>query len=912
MKITVRRRAAPAITTGFTKARLNHLNHALADTNVLISVVVPTRNPTHLTACIESVYGQCYQHWELCVVDDASEDPVILSDPRIKFKRLASQVGVGAATAAGVEMATGQFVAFLDHDDVLEPDALAEVALVIKTHPDADLIYTDEDKIIKESFADPYFKADWSPELLLSYNYINHLAVVRKSLCLVRSDVDGVQDWDLYLKIAEHTNNIYHVPRVLYHWRQHAGNLSAREKMTHTERGREVLKDALNRRGIRAEPVLPSWAKGQNIAFNLRFPPEGPSVCIIIPTRNQHDLLRACLRSLDKTTYRNYSIIIADNDSNDPDTLSYLKTLSNVVVIPNPGAGFSFSHVCNKAASMTAADYVLFLNDDTEVIDQNWLGDMVGYAQIPGVGAVGAKLVYPDFRVQHAGVVHGVEDVLPNHAFRNTNMGDSGYFLLPWMARNCCAVTGACLLTRRKLFLESGGFSADFPVAYNDIDYCYRVGEAGHRSVYCPTALLLHHESASRRHVFKPEELDEYKRRYRNYTDRYYNPNLVGGNLGGDITTYKPKTRSVAYPDMRPVRTAVLTHNLDIGGAQLIMKDVVTGTAITPTVFSPVDGPLRDELPNVIVNETLFDPSDRAVDRYCELLKGYDLVYANTILTFQGVIAASKLGIPSVWNIHESEPTVELLSSGHAITRTLVQSLSLPYRVIFGSDWTRAAYEPYNKKNNYMSIQNAVAAGHNVPDARHKLNIHKDEVAILSVGAVCDRKGQIDIVDALGMFDFNILHKVKCFVVGQGQTAYVAKLMRLMDARPQLKKRLILVPETRDVDLYYSAADIFVMASRIECFPRVIMEALTHGLPVVSTDVYGIKDQVRDGYNGYLVAARDYKSLSRRMAELCSDSKTRREMGNNSRRFLTTLPTIADNFKIYNQVFREASLTKAN
>ncbi len=521
-----------------------------------ISVVTPIydTDPVLFEEMLESVRSQIYEDWELCLADDGSPSPHVgpmleaaaANDPRIRVVRLPENGGISAATNAAVQIARGEIIAFLDHDDIITPDCLAELAIYYADHPQADMVYSDDDKIdmVGRRYA-PQFKPDWSPVLLLSYMYMAHIFTVRRSLFLelegFRSPFDGAQDFDFALRAAERARHVGHVPKVLYHWRSAPGSTaaSADAKPASFEAGRQAVEEALARRGVvEAQARHPEWAAlGRCGIFDVEFPDTGPSVTIVIPTRDKVELLRTCVESLDLTTYRDFDILIIDNDSTDPEALAYLDDLRGrknvrVETVSSSGGKFNYAKINNQAIlNHCSSTFVLLLNNDTRVVSPRWLSQMVGYAGMPNVGAVGARLYFEDGTLQHAGVVHGYHDGLPGHAFRNIPAHEWGYMGFARASREYSAVTAACMLTPRDLFVELGGFDdVHFAVAYNDVDYCYRIVQSGRTCVYCATAELFHFESKTRGYKDDPQEQLNFSRLYGTWHDRWYNPNLSLAN----------------------------------------------------------------------------------------------------------------------------------------------------------------------------------------------------------------------------------------------------------------------------------------------------------------------------------------------------------------------------------------------
>ena len=427
-------------------------------------------------------------------------------------------------------MAQGDWVAFLDHDDILEPDALFQNVKWLQDHPDADLIYSDEDKLTEQGFDTPIFKPDWSPDYFLSCNYVCHLTLVRRELVRevggFRSQFDGAQDYDLFLRIIERTDRIHHIARVLYHWRRSPASTAdnIRRKPGSLDTGRQALEAHLARRNLPGH-VTVDWRT--HAYWVKRELTEAKRISLIIPVRDRIDLLARCLESVtSKTTYAPYEIVVVDNDSQSAEAREYFARLEHRVL--HFSGPFNYSAINNFAVENCDSPWLLFLNDDIEVIDQNWLTIMAEHVQRPEVGAVGPRLLYPDDTVQHAGVVVGVGGIA-EHAFRGLPAESPGVCRQLQMTRNYSAVTGACLLTRRDVFEEIGGFDEErLPVAFNDVDLCLKMRRAGYLIVYTPFAKLYHHESASRRRSVEALETEVMRERWSEYLkdDPYYNPNL--------------------------------------------------------------------------------------------------------------------------------------------------------------------------------------------------------------------------------------------------------------------------------------------------------------------------------------------------------------------------------------------------
>jgi GT2 family glycosyltransferase len=519
---------------------------------------MPVHDPSHadLARTVRSVDRQIWPFRELCIADDACQKPEVrgLLDeldrrPDVNLVRLDTSAGIAGATNAALDLATGDFAVFLDHDDELSDHAMTEIARCLREHPDADFVYSDHDVIDDHGKRlQVFYKPDWSPELLLSYMYVGHLKVVRTELARrmrgFRAGLEGSADHDFVLRVGEETSRIHHIPKVLYHWRA-APDSMARRSDTKTyafESGRLAVEQALTRRKIASEAEWPDWARRARLGiYRLRFTStrELPAT-ILIPTRDRVDLLRDCVKSIEaRTDHPKWQIVILDNDSSEPETIEYLEA-SPHRVLSTPGR-FNFSLLVNAGVKAAETEHVVLLNNDTLVVSPRWLTELIGYSQMEGVGAVGAKLLYPDGRIQHAGVTLGVHG-LTAHAFDGKpdrySPLEFGYFA--HVARNVSAVTAACMLVRRSLHLEIGGFDEEqLGVAWNDTDYCLRLLESGHRIVMNPYAELIHLGSASRGDSKNDREVRTMFERWSGWirSDPYYNPNLSHVDTGFALRT---------------------------------------------------------------------------------------------------------------------------------------------------------------------------------------------------------------------------------------------------------------------------------------------------------------------------------------------------------------------------------------
>lgn len=522
----------------------------------VISVVMPVYNTPHryLRAAIESVQAQLYPDWELCIANDASSDPGIAplldgyakQDPRIKIVHRESNGHISAASNSALDIATGDFVALLDHDDVLSEHALYMVVEAATAHPDACVIYSDEDKLDSGGKRlEPYFKPDFNPELFHGQNFVSHLGVYRRSLLDkvggFRVGLEGSQDYDLALRVVDicGPDKVHHIPHILYHWRILEGSvaLSSGEKDYAHERALTALSESLARSHPNATVEEISVGRYRRVRYPL--PDPAPKVSIIVPTRDRLDLTRVAVESvLERTAYPDFEVLIVDNGSIEDETLAWFRQIAErdarVRVLRDDG-NFNFSRLNNAAAEQAEGSILCLLNNDTEVISGDWLAEMVSRAVDPEVGIVGAKLLYTDGRVQHAGVVVGLGGIA-GHIFSGKGRDDPCYFARGVLAQAYSAVTAACLVIRKSVFQDVGGLNeANLGVAFNDVDLCLKVRQTGKRLVWTPFAELYHHESASRgfdqdmvgRARFQTE-IDYMQEQWGAVlsSDPYHNPNL--------------------------------------------------------------------------------------------------------------------------------------------------------------------------------------------------------------------------------------------------------------------------------------------------------------------------------------------------------------------------------------------------
>lgn len=523
--------------------------------DVKFSVLVPLYNTpdSFLKAMIESVQAQTYKNWELCLADGSDSEHSFVGeickkyagkDERIKYEKLEKNLGISENTNACIRMATGEYIALFDHDDLLHPSALYEVMRAICEHG-ADFIYTDENTFSEEprDAYNPHFKPDFSPDTLRSYNYICHLSAFSRELLdsvgYFRSEYDGSQDYDLILRLSEKAKKVFHIRKILYYWRAHKNSVAqdVGAKPYTVTAAKKALAAHLERCGLKGE-VLDSSVP---TTYHIKYEIDGnPLISIIIPNKDHTDDLDICLKSLyGKSSYKNFEVIVVENNSTEKETFEYYEAIAqkhgNVKVVKWEG-NFNYSAINNFGVNYAKGEFILLLNNDVEIINGSCLEEMLMFAQRKDVGAVGAKLYYSDDTVQHAGVILGLGGTA-GHAHKHFGRSHPGYMARASIAQNLSACTAACLMMRRDVFDEVGGLDESFEVAFNDVDLCMKIRKKGYLVVFTPYAELYHYESKSRGNDSTPEKLERFRGEINRFKEKwkkqlddgdpYYNPNLT-------------------------------------------------------------------------------------------------------------------------------------------------------------------------------------------------------------------------------------------------------------------------------------------------------------------------------------------------------------------------------------------------
>ena len=865
-----------------------------------------------LKQLLGSLTAQLYANWEARLILGGAPQPelaaALTAEPRARAVVHTGGADRLRALNAAAHDSSATHLALLPGDSRLSPDALLHAAEAIAQKPDLALVYTDEDRMDAAGRRSaPAFKPDWSPALALSGLFPGQLSLVRRerfvALGSFRAEYPDIPWFDLLLRLGDTLTpaQVAHLPFVCHHAaaeRPETTDLAAPA----VEQSRRAIEEAMQRRGLAAAPFLPEAAHHRRLNLHqLRWDSKllaANPVTIVIPTRDRLHLLQECIELLEETVdWRHVKLVIVDDHSRDADATRYLAQivqrtdLKCTVVRPaDVHAPFNYSHLVNLALPHIDTPLVLHLNNDVNALEPGWLEELVGWFSQPDVGVVGAKLLYPEKTLNHTGIVIGPHEGLADTPLVKAHERETPVI---WhsVAREVSAVTGACLMTRTALYRKLGGFDEqDFSVSYNDVDYCLRAVAAGWRCVYTPQAKLMHWGSATRGVTFDEAEHIAFVRRYPAPRDPYFSRHL---QLDGQL---RPRCRgAVSGHTERGGRLHVLliTHNLNLEGAPLFLLEYATHlvreAGFEITVISNEEGPIRsryEELGAKILlvdrhqfysaeNETQFHERLAAL-RATLPFDRIDLVVCNTLVGFWGVHLAKQAGKPSLYYIHESTSVYRfyermLLRPMHRVAE---QALAEADRTLFLCDATRAYYEDHNRHDNFRIVRSwidlagmeAFKAAHTRGELRRKYGFRDDEVIIANIGTVCERKGQHVFIRAIE--HFNRHHRddgrpVRFVLVGARKGIYLDWLTA--DIKQLGLTNLTLIPETREAYDFFLLADLFVCTSYEESFPRVVMEAMVFRTPIVTTDVHGIPEMVRQRAEAYLVKPGEVEGLSRLM-----------------------------------------------
>jgi O-antigen biosynthesis protein len=865
-------------------------------TRAKISLLTPVYNTSagFLDEMFASVVAQTYDHWEMCVVDGGSDRPETietlrrweLREPRVRIQHLAENLGISENTNRALQAATGDLVACVDHDDLLAPFALYELALAASKFPEADIFYSDEDRWNPEGKRHaPFFKPEWSPELLCSSMYIGHLTAYRRSLADqiggFRKEFDLSQDYDFALRATERARAIHHIPHVLYHWREHPESGSAGGKPDARKTNLAALADAMRRRNLPAEVVeYPTANRARLIVASW------PRVSVIIPT-DSPTRAQVCLRDLPRNTkYPDLEIVIVTN-SRLLGSLKSLETPNATVRLVPYDKPFNFSDKCNLGAAAATGERLIFYNDDVETTQPGWIQNLIEPLENPEVGAVAPKLLYETGKIQHAGLVMGVRG-LAGTAFHQHAADSTEHFNLAQSLRDVAALSAACLAMRRDDFRRIGGFDAvNTPIAHSDIDLCFKVREAGLRCVYTPYATLSHAGHVS---IAVEEEKAAVRRRdkaslyllkrWPRFTthDPYFTDNMRDWLFSDSPTPLRMMARDErasleAYPDL-----LFISHDLSLSGAPILLLYLATWckrNGMFVLVVAPDEGPLREKYEAAGI-PLIIDPLIMTQhESFVNFARDFDCVLANTIRSEPAVRSAHAAKVPVIWWVHETQVAQHYLRED----TKLRSALALADVVLAPSERTASVYRPFND----LSVKSSFSG---IPDARESVtssgNGQPRAFRFLVLGSIEPRKGQDIFSEAVLSLpaemrksaEFHLLGRVMDLEFGARVEAATASLPNFFFDGPC---------DHREALEAIQRSDALVCSSRDEAMPVTILEALSLGKPIVSTNVGGIGEILIDGHDALLVRPEDPAALALTMQRLWESPALAQQLGQNAR-----------------------------
>lgn len=900
-----------------------------------ISIIVPVYRPDEdlLARAVKSICRQLSDRWELWLVNDsdcektsAIIDSLTARDERIGTVHLGENRGISAATNAGAAAARGDVLLFLDQDDELSADCVAEIAAHYADFPTSDLVYSDDDKIDRSGRRyDPQFKPDWSPALLLSQMYIGHVLTVRRSLFQglggFRSEFDGAQDYDFALRAAEVARRVGHVPKILYHWRAIEGStaLSAAEKPLSTERGRLAIEHALQRRGISgASAIQAEWAERTGAgAYRLQFGASSSTVAVILEVRSSLESLRHCLKLLNATMPVPTEIFVVRR-------LLDIDREAIVRLSEEFGAHF-------VAGGLTAildscmSDMLLFLGTDLVPGSSDWLSQLLGCMDVGRTGVVGARIRRAGRLVQ-AGQIRGY-DGLPMHAFEGLDADHPGYLGLAKATRESSFAPRRSFMTSRTLFSQLGGFyDEEYGEELAAADFCSRAAEIGYATVICGSVDFDECDEAAASSADTLAPIAKFRAVHRTAKDPWYSPRLSSESGRFEIASLRPEVSRC-----QPIRLTAVSHNLNREGASNVLFDLLAGLkemrAVEPRVVSPVEGPLRSAYEaagvEVVVKAgidvmSVDGPSQEAqLKDFASLLQSWntDVVLANTLRSFWAVRSAALAEIPCLWAQHESDPWETYFDYLPANARSIAfECFAQAYQVIYVAEATRSAWRALETRHNFTLIRHGIPPAILAREtqrwtrssAREALAVPSDALVICLVGTVCERKGQLDAFEAYAKLASDLRDRAFLFIVGGiGDELYGAKCIAAAAAIGS--DRVILSGAADDPFIYYHAADVALCTSRVESAPRVLAEAMACGLPIVTTPVFGIPEMVRENVNALFYDPGDTAKLALQLERLLRDDKLRNTISAKSEQVLSSQPGFAEMLEAYRVCLRQAA-----
>ncbi|MEY2557793.1 MAG: hypothetical protein QOE34_1218, partial [Verrucomicrobiota bacterium] len=858
-----------------------------------ISLLVPVYNTPaiFLDEMLASVAAQTYDNWEICLVDGGSDRPEtraslqrwVSRESRIRLERLEKNLGIAENTNRALQLATGDFIACADHDDLLAPFALFELARAIGDFPDADIFYSDEDRWSEGGQRHaPFFKPEWSPALLCAFMYIGHLTAYRRSLVDqvggFRKEFDLSQDYDFALRATERARAIHHIPHVLYHWREHPASGSVGGKPDARKSNLAALGDAMRRRNLPADIIEYPTANRARLKVS-----SWPRVSVIVPT-DSPTRAQICLRDLPrKTKYPDLEIVIVTK-SKLVESLKSLEPENATVRLVPYDKPFNFSDKCNLGAEAATGERLIFFNDDVEPAQPDWIQNVIEPLENPEVGAVSPKLLYETGKIQHAGLVMGVRGLVGT-AFHQHAADSTHHFNMAQSLRDVAALSAACLAMRRDDFMRVGGFDAvNTPIAHSDVDLCFKIREAGLRCVYTPYATLNHAGHVS---IAVEEKKDAARRRnkasiyllkrWARYAthDPYFTDNMRDWLYSDSPTPIRMKARD--EPDAVRFTPDLLfvSHDLTQSGAPILLLHLALWckrNELFVVVVAPTDGPLRERYEAAGI-PLIIDPLVMTGhESFVKFARDFDCVLANTIRSEPAVRAAHAAKVPAIWWVHETEVGEHYLREDPKLR----SALPLADIVLAPSERTATVYRQYAESS-------VKCFSYGIPDlGESSASGPPHPFRFLVLGSIEPRKGQDIFVQAVSSLpvemrqssEFHLLGRVMDLEFGAAVEAAGAVVPNLSIDGPC---------DHGEAVEAIRRSDVLVCSSRDETMPVTILEALSLGKAIVSTNVGGIGEILTDGRDALLVRSEDPQALAAAMQRVWESPQLAQELGRNAR-----------------------------
>ncbi len=874
----------------------NNLRHILSN-QVLnfkftpkFTIIIPVYNPKikFINELFLSLKNQIYKNFEVIFVDNGSAKSInnILNEfankhTYVKYFSLNKNYGISYATNFGIKKSSGDYLVFIDHDDLITEDALFLAALELNNNRNIEWLYTDECKYDGKNIYHFQFKGPFSYAYLLNTNYIQHLSIVKKNILKsfeFNSSYDGCQDFQLNLFLSQNVNKnkIAHINKICYLWRAHAGStaMDSSQKNYIFEKALLLLKDHLDKYGINADPYININAKQKGMLINnLKWHPFNETVTILIPNRNSHNLIDKCLNSINNTVDKKFiKIIIIDDCSTDKKTFYIYDKYKNnkflsfkVIENKRKNDEFNYSELINYGSKFVDTKYFIQINNDIEAIEHGWVNQMLGWFSFENVKVVGVNLYYPNNSIQHAGVHIGSNGGLADHIFNRCNDNQNLYFGLNHLQRNVSAVTAACMMVDTEFFKKNNGFDEEkFKIQFNDVDFCLRTIKQNKQIILDTSIKLIHHESLSRGKDHNYHGHENFITKYNNYIDPYYNENFLV-----DKNDYSINFENNYYSNKIKLKNIlIIIHELTMTGAPIVafnLAKYLLSNSITPIILSLKDGPLKEQIIKhnikviVIERDTNFDEKLNDIKIKSKVLQKL------TNVKFETIIFNS---YSSIWHLHDifDKKITKILNIHESITpnnfiknEKKLKLLKDFDAIIFQSKQILRNFDPQNMFDNKYLIPGSLPVNEinkfkNLNDKSHlkkQYGFAKNDIIISNIGTVCPRKGQEIFIKAAVKFLKNHKNnsKYKFLVVGDNASSYSIYIKSFIPIN--LQKYFKFIDENPDVYNFYLLSDFFVCTSFQESFPMVILLAMFFELPIITTDVNGIPEMLHPEVKNY-------------------------------------------------------------